>query len=57
MPKRILSFTINGLNLISTVLIALLAQLDENGNVITDAQGNIALDPAPDWQPNWIKTY
>ena len=30
---------------------------DEDGNSITDSQGNVVLDPVPDWQPDWIKAY
>ncbi len=36
---------------------ALLGMYDTNGNPVTDNQGNIIIDPVPDWQPAWIKAY
>jgi hypothetical protein len=36
---------------------ALLFKRDAEGEAVTDDQGNVILDPEPDWQPNWIKNY
>ena len=36
---------------------ALLFKRTAEGEPVTDDQGNVILDPEPDWQPDWIKDY